>query len=652
MKLPLLLLLFPVFIHAQTLFNGQPFPQQQVNAALQKAWEEKDNALSCTSTQTQTGAATPSGIYQLLQQKGSGNALQQSTLKSAGILYVGNTPNDTLVVTGPWQNNSPVFVVNDGVLIFNNAQATISGFLLVAGTGKIIATNSSFYFPQQYFYEWGLQAAQHGQMYMRNCTLDFNGLAHDIGISDSATLIQQNVYFNDNNTTTGINNQATYILDSVNLAGEIVATDSIHLILENVDTVKVWHQVMNGQGLTWTFPNGINLQHYAIGPDSAGVTGIQYTVEADNIEHLFWALMPDNGSNVNISNSTITSVGVLFSGTDTANVQGLVDNSTYTTSPTFFTDRTFHLNNCSVQTWGIYPGDTSIVNITSCIAGEIGSGGMAKTNCSDLFADGSAGYVWANSKAFLSSSGCGLKCPIRAEQAGFVISAFNSITAATGYAIDSGLLIMIQTPTISAPVAYDGSDVWVGMLSPQSANTGDTVLLTGSAYILRGPTSRLMSFSSYYVAYQAPGSNSYVTIGDTSATPVTQNTLASWPTIGLAPGQYNLVLIIKDNYGDSVTVNSAITLQPIGTGIANIQNSEVKVYPNPTTNQLTITADQMAVNKVTLLNMLGQTVFNYNYIAGDKTPLNIDFSTVPAGVYIYRVTDENAQVVEGKVVKM
>jgi hypothetical protein len=154
------------------------------------------------------------------------------------------------------------------------------------------------------------------------------------------------------------------------------------------------------------------------------------------------------------------------------------------------------------------------------------------------------------------------------------------------------------------------------------------------------------------VAYQAPGSNSFTIIGDTSATPVTQNTLVSWPTTGLAPGQYNLVLIIKDNYGDSVTVNSAITLQPIGTGIANIQNSEVKVYPNPTTNQLTITADQMAVNKVTLLNMLGQTVFNYNYIAGDKTPLNIDFSTVPAGVYIYRVTDENAQVVEGKVVKM
>ncbi len=649
MKLPLLLLFLPVFIQAQTLFNGQPFPQQQVNQAIQKAWEQKEKSVSCAGSQTQTGAASPSGIYQLLQQKGN---TPPSTLKSQGILYIGNTPNDTLVVTGAWQNDGPVFVINDGVLIFNNAQANIAGFLLVGGTGKIIATNSSFFFPQQYFYEWGLEAVEHGQMYMRNCTLDFNNMAHTINVADSATLIQQNVFFTDNTTTTGLNNKATYIVDSANLVGEIVATDSIHLILQNVDTVIVWHQVRGGQGLTWTFPNGINLQHYAIGPDSPGVSGIQYAVEADNIKHFNWALMPENGSNVNISNSTIRSIGVLFSGTDTADVQGLVDNSTYTTSPTFFTDRTFTLTNCSVETWGIYPGDTSTVNITSCIVGEIGSGGMAQTNCTNLFADGSGGYVWANSKAFLSSSGCGLKCPIRAEQSGFAFSAFNSITAATGYAIDSAILIMVQTPTISPPVAYDGSDVWVGMLAPQAANAGDTVVLSGSAYILRGPTSHLMSFSSYYMAYQAPGSNSFTIIGDTSATPVTQGTLVNWPTAGLAPGQYNLILIIKDNYGDSVTVNSAITLQPIGTAITNIQNGDVNVYPNPAGNRLTITGNRIAVNKITLVNMLGQTVFNYNTVAGDKEPFNIDITTLPTGIYLYRITSENGQVVEGKVLKM
>src|SRR5581483_3590906 len=113
---------------------------------------------------------------------------------------------------------------------------------------------------------------------------------------------------------------ARFLADSVNLLGEIVATDSIDLVLQNVDTVIIWHHVEAGQGLTWTFPNGYNLQHYALGPDSAGVSGIQYTIELDNIKQVHWALMPDNGSNINVSNSVIRSVGAIFKGTDNANV--------------------------------------------------------------------------------------------------------------------------------------------------------------------------------------------------------------------------------------------------------------------------------------------------------------------------------------------
>jgi hypothetical protein len=239
MKLALFIFLIPMFGLAQTTVNSLYFPQQEINDALQKAWQQHAVAPACTGSCVQAGPGSSSGIYQLLQQRNSDNAVQQSMLKSQGILYIGNTPNDTLIVTGAWQNNGPVFVINNGVLIFENAQATISGFLLVAGTGKIIATNSSFFFPQQYFYEWGLQAAQHGQMYMRHCSLDFNGMAHGFGISDSATIIQQNVYFADNATTTGLNNHATYIVDSANLVGEIVACDSINLVLQNVDTVIV-----------------------------------------------------------------------------------------------------------------------------------------------------------------------------------------------------------------------------------------------------------------------------------------------------------------------------------------------------------------------------------------------------------------------------
>lgn len=659
MRLIYFLLLLPVFGQAQNLINGHPFPQQQVNEALQKAWEEKNIVPSGTDANNGTSGSLHSGIYHLLQGQSVGSrALQLDTLRSGGILYVGNTPHDTLVVTGAWQYNGYVAVVNDGVLIFSNAQATISGSLIVVGNGQVLASNSSFLFPQQYFYEWGLEGDGHGLLQMRHCTLDFNGLATPWSFADSCTIILQNVHFTSSASTIGLNAHCSFIVDTANLLGEIVATDTILLSLKNVDTVIVWHKIQRGAGLTWTFPNGYLLPHYAIGPDSTGVSGLQYTIELDNIKQVHWALMPENLTNVNVSNSTIRSVAVIYRGTATGIAQGLVDNSSYVTSPTFFTDRTFQLTNCSVKTWAVYPTDTTYVDITSCILGEIGTGGHGHTSCSSMFCDGTGGYFWTNGFGFQSASGCSFSCAVRAEQGSTMVVGFGSIAASTGLAIDSGLLFLIQTPTISPPVAYDGSDIWVGMLTPGSVDSGYVQALTGSAYILRGPTSHLMSFASYYIQYQLQGDTTWTMIDSVHTTPVTQSqgTVANWNTTGVATGHYNMRMIIKDNYGDSVTVPSGLDVvigTPVTTGIANIGNNDLKVFPNPAHDQLTITSDQMPINNVRLINMLGQEEMGYNCTGiGTKTSLTIDISNVPAGIYIYRITSENDEVHEGKVVKM
>ena len=123
-----LFLLLPFIIRAQGLVNGQPFPQQQVNEALQKAWEQHNN--NPASAPVATGKQTnphPSGICHYLQQQTPGaKAILANTMKSGGtFLYIGATPHDTMVVTGNWSYNGPIAVVNDGVLIFNNANATI-----------------------------------------------------------------------------------------------------------------------------------------------------------------------------------------------------------------------------------------------------------------------------------------------------------------------------------------------------------------------------------------------------------------------------------------------------------------------------------------------------------------------------------------------
>jgi len=657
MKLLLLLLLLPVFCIAQT-DTEHPFPQQQINEAIQKGWDERGNPIPVPQSTTQLSKPYQSGIHHYLEEQYLGQTatsrLQASTtMKSDGILYIGATPHDTMVVTGAWQNTGSVAVVNDGVLIFNNAQATISGSLVVVGNGQVIANNSSFLFPQQYFYQWGFEGDGHGLLQMRHCTLDFNNMATPWSMTDSSTFNLQNVYFTSSASTIGVNGHASFIVDTANLLGEIVATDTILLSLRNVDTVIVWHHVQRGAGLTWTFPNGYQLQHYAIGPDSPGVSGLQYNIELDNIAQVHWAVMPENETNVNISHSTVRSVAVIFRGTDNANVQNLTDNASYTTSPAFFTDRTFTLDSCTLQTWGIYPTDTTHVNITSCITGEIGTSGMAETSCSSAFSDGSGGYFWASGKGFQTASGCGMSCSVRAEQGGTVVTGFCSIAAATGYAIDSGLLIMIQTPTISPPIAYDGSDIWVGMLTPQTGDSGYVVPLTGSAYILRGPTSHLMSFASYYVAWQPSGGNTWTITDSIHTTPVDANTLANWNTTGLATGSYNLQLIIKDNYGDGVTVPSGFNLVTgTPTGITGINNNDVSVFPNPATNRLTLCGNEPGASNVELLNMLGQTVFNYHCADGINVSLNIDISNVPAGFYIYRITTENGKISEGRVVKM
>jgi len=652
MRSLLLLLLLPVFVQSQNLINGHPFPQQQLNEALQKAWAEKNIAAPFTRTHDEANTAKHSGIYHLLQQSASAG-LQLDTLRTGGILYVGNTAHDTLVVTGTWQNNGPVAVVNDGVLIFNNATATISGSLIVVGDGQVLATNSSFLFPQQYFYEWGLEGDGHGLLQMRHCTLDFNNMATPWSFADSSTVNLQNVYFTSSASTIGLNGHSSFIVDTANLLGEIVVTDTTLLSLRNVDTVIVWHHIQRGAGLTWTFPDGYQLSHYAIGPDSTGVSGLQYTIELDNIAQVHWALMPENLTNVNISNSTIRSVAVIYRGTETGTAQGLVDNSTYVTSPTFFSDRTFQLSDCSVETWAVYPTDTTYVDITSCILGEIGTSGHGHTSCSSMFCDGTGGYFWASGFGFQSASGCSFSCAVRAEQGGTVLIGFGAIAAATGYAIDSGLLFLIQTPTISPPIAYDGSDIWVGTLPPQTADSGYTVPLTGSAYILRGPTSDLMSFASYYVVYQLQGDTTWTITDSVHTTAVNTNTLVNWNTTGLATGHYNMELIIKDNYDDSVTVPSGLDVvigTPTTTGVANISGNDLKVFPNPATDQLTITGDQMQVSKISLINMLGQRVLDYD--GTGVSPLNIDISDLPAGIYIYQITVGNGRVVEGKVVKI
>ena len=152
-----------------------------------------------------------------------------------------------------------------------------------------------------------------------------------------------------------------------------------------------------------------------------------------------------------------------------------------------------------------------------------------------------------------------------------------------------------------------------------------------------------MSFASYYVAYQLKGDTTWTITDSVHTAPITQSTLVNWNTNGVATGHYNMILVIKDNYGDSVTVPSGLNVVDTGgigivdtggvSAIRTMQNSDVNVFPNPACNQLFIESSGKEVSGINIYNSIGDLVCH-------KTkPQNncIDISHLTNGVYAIEI---------------
>src|SRR5579862_5752091 len=121
MKLRTLLLLVPLYLSAQTDQTPFHFPQQQVNHAVQEA---RDNSKGQAPVAAEnTGKLNGnSSMYQYLCQLwpnrfGRQTEQRRSEMKSYDTLWVGQTGNDTVRITGTSLINGPIAVVNNGVLI-------------------------------------------------------------------------------------------------------------------------------------------------------------------------------------------------------------------------------------------------------------------------------------------------------------------------------------------------------------------------------------------------------------------------------------------------------------------------------------------------------------------------------------------------------
>jgi len=160
-----------------------------------------------------------------------------------------------------------------------------------------------------------------------------------------------------------------------------------------------------------------------------------------------------------------------------------------------------------------------------------------------------------------------------------------------------------------------------------------------------------------------------ICLGDTVTfnTPFTNNTVYNWSGIGMhiidsnthvfkarfdSIGIFTINLMAYDSCGYANGTQKVNVIQ-CPTGIAAITNTKtsVTVHPNPSTGVFTLSIDNLQLgirNTVEVYNTLGQEVYSKE-LSTLNSPLSIDLSNNPTGMYFYKIQSENGNLVsEGK----
>ena len=583
--------------------------------------------------------------------------LSQDTLSLGDTLVIGFVPDEELVIDSVWLHRGPVIVLDNGTLRFRNADATILGNLYTLENGQVICDSSVIRFPQQYFYQRSLIFTGNSAAVFRNSTLDFGGMVHTMALTDSAHLEMTDVHKTDFSTIAMYGNSSINIRN-VEVAGEFIIDNNVDLAIAQAGTVLLWHVFRENSVAELSFPSGDFVEHYLFSNSLPDISGIDYTIHIDSCSNVMWGLMPSGGSDITVTGSEIRAIGLWFTGNDTTNVNGLVNNSYYSDFSPALTDRNLHLINSSVETWSLYTYNRSTVNLSGSILGEIGAMNGSTVQAQNYFLDGSGGYLWTTDTTLMVAAFSSLTSSLRSSGNSFLFFAYSTMTGGLVQALQNSVLFIIQS-VVPDEITYDAAAaVWMANISsPVTGFSDSTVTVTGSAWIDAGTENIFTDFGNYALYYQPVDDTAvWFKAGGPYYHEVRKNTLIEWDTHGLQPGNYFLRLDLTDNNDNTVPAIKPVTLLPpvLGTSGITEAGEHFSLYPNPFSDKIICDFTLPAASGVhmEIFNTEGKRVKNIimeRQNAG-KHKLTVNTSQLPKGVYYFRF--EAGDVVKiGKVIK-
>jgi hypothetical protein len=558
---------------------------------------------------------------------GPGHLLKY-TPKLRADLVIGDTPAETLSVTGYFYNEGNIIIINDGVLEVTNADFNLDGDIIIANRGKAAFDSSDVNIVQHYIYHHILFIGDSAYCSITNSETSFSGYGFSVSIAFDGEINMQNVT-NQDWITAGVQHTASATLKDVDgYTGEWLFLDNCYGEFKHVDYLLTWYFFSGGSVVDFDFPEDDTLYGFYLDSTLANVSGIGYHVEIDSSTDCMWGTIPLRGSDVIVRDSDLRVTGLMFQGTDTFDVSGLVNGLDYSDWVLPVSDRTYRLINTSIQTWNLYPDDATNINLSSSIFGELCGFTDSYTTIQNAFCDGTGGHIEAAHRSIVAVYSSSIFSDVITKNRGVCLLANCAMPYGRIWATGASIMVIVNTSFPEDPIPSDTSIVFVASITaPSSGHTEDSIGIIGSAWVDKGPYQPL-DFDHYRLSFRKVGDLAFTPFGNTLYQEIRRDTLDYWNTAGLTEGTYEIKLVLKDNAGDSVEAWKQISLS-LPSGIEEEVDGKVNI-PDISIKQVSsrlfyieISPD---ISEINIYNVSGRLIKN---ITNNKT-----YWLVPAsGIY-------------------
>lgn len=558
-------------------------------------------------------------------------------------LVIGDTPAETLIITGTWEQEGDILVLGDGVLIVTGADLILQGDLYVIDEGTFRGETSSITFDQQYIYQYTFFVAGSAQFFMEACTVSSRGYPYNFVAVDSSSVSINSVHYHDF-TTYALLGEPTIEKRHINLAGEFVVLDSAQCTFVDIDTILVWCSMMDSSVINYGFPNEEPVYNWLFDESVEGISGVDYRVYCDSIYSPWWGMFSGAGSDVTIRDSEIRTCGIFFEGTNSDTISGFVNGIWYDDNTFPLTDRVLRFVNTEVNTISLYPTDTSYVDFSGSIVGEVLTMDHAFAIGMSYYLDGTGGHIEASgSSANVAALSMITADALVRDDAILVIASCSQLWG-QNWAEKHSKLFLIQTTTPSLPEAYDSSTVGYTFVSgPSTAPLDASVPIVGSVWVDGGPLNAV-DLLGYRVFYEAPGSTERYQIGSDQTTEVREDTVIVWDTTGLSTGTYAVVVEFYDTFGDTLEGFVPIRLE-------DMVGTETRIAPEAMgfntaqigrELQLSITVPTSSRARLTIFDIAGRAVAEPFHGVAEAVTSTVRFRPERSGIYVARLETETA----------